>query len=382
MKYRVKNDDGTLGEWVAIDVIKGEPGKTAYQYAKDGGYTGTEAQFAAKLSTPIITPEMYGAKGDNATDDSAAIQAAIDAAGRDATIYLGKKTYLIASTLKICTSQTKFVCDGVLSYIGAGAAVKIYKTNSLDVDIYGIQAPNGTALLMDSTDGEIGNCIISIKHIFASKTGVHIKGDGSTKADNGNWITGHNIFYNKLHLEGGIVSTDTCILVEAISAYVAENYFWVGRIYGGATYGIRLDTSARNIFHGGNFEGLASDGYSIYMHDSSQNTFYDFRTEENYGAYIVGFSGTCEGNDVGVSNMVLSQVDTSALTSTGSYRNILRSQKIVGGSGDNLSGLNKVWLSMDGFSSETSDLAASLQTETWIFTMEDGATVEKQVVAS
>ena len=39
---------------------KGEPGeggKTAYQYAQDGGYTGTEAEFAAKMAQEI--PEVY-----------------------------------------------------------------------------------------------------------------------------------------------------------------------------------------------------------------------------------------------------------------------------------------------------------------------------------
>ena len=31
-------------------VIKGDTGKSAYQYAVDGGYTGTETEFAAKLA--------------------------------------------------------------------------------------------------------------------------------------------------------------------------------------------------------------------------------------------------------------------------------------------------------------------------------------------
>lgn len=35
----------------------GAPGKTAYQYAQDGGYTGTEAEFAEKLAQEI--PEPY-----------------------------------------------------------------------------------------------------------------------------------------------------------------------------------------------------------------------------------------------------------------------------------------------------------------------------------
>lgn len=35
----------------------GEGGKTAYEYAQDGGYTGTEAEFAAKLAAEYLTSE-------------------------------------------------------------------------------------------------------------------------------------------------------------------------------------------------------------------------------------------------------------------------------------------------------------------------------------
>ena len=38
-----------------FDGENGEPGKTAYQYAKDGGYTGTESEFATKLAKECPT---------------------------------------------------------------------------------------------------------------------------------------------------------------------------------------------------------------------------------------------------------------------------------------------------------------------------------------
>ena len=67
-------------------------GKTAYEYARDGGYTGTEAEFAAKLAIPFATPQMYGAKADGVTDDTAAIQAALDASSY---VYIPEGTYMI-----------------------------------------------------------------------------------------------------------------------------------------------------------------------------------------------------------------------------------------------------------------------------------------------
>ena len=45
--------DGQPGK----DGADGAPGKSAYQYAQDGGYTGTEAEFAAKLAQEL--PEAY-----------------------------------------------------------------------------------------------------------------------------------------------------------------------------------------------------------------------------------------------------------------------------------------------------------------------------------
>ena len=46
---RVKDDKGNI---IPIPAIKG---KSAYEYAKDGGYTGTEAEFAQKLATEYAT---------------------------------------------------------------------------------------------------------------------------------------------------------------------------------------------------------------------------------------------------------------------------------------------------------------------------------------
>lgn len=338
-----------------------------------------------------ITPEMYGAKGDGKTDDSAAIQAAIDAAGRSATIYLGKKEYKISTGITITKNRAHFVCDGILKYDGTEAALKLESIALCDINVYAIEAPNGTAVLLDSTNGEVGGSTICVKHVIESRIGLHLKGSlGGAPAGGG-----HNIFYNKITMEGTIYSTDTCVFIEAIDALVSENIFRLGRLYGGALYGIRIhcnDTDggdqvvghgARNMFYGGNFEGLSDDGCSIYMHNTSHNTFVNWRVFEAYGKYTVVFSGECEANDVGLSRVALTEIDTTNLTGTGVYKNILRSPCIVGGNMNNLSGLNKIWLSFeDGFTSEYSNIEKMLHTETWIFTLSDGTVIEKQVNAT
>ena len=58
--------DGTTRS-VSIEIPLGEDGKTAYQYALDGGYTGTEAEFAAKLAAEsVLTTQQTLTNGQKA----------------------------------------------------------------------------------------------------------------------------------------------------------------------------------------------------------------------------------------------------------------------------------------------------------------------------
>ena len=49
MSSVLKIKDGS-GNWIDIETIKGEDGKSAYEQAKEGGFTGTEAEFIAFLN--------------------------------------------------------------------------------------------------------------------------------------------------------------------------------------------------------------------------------------------------------------------------------------------------------------------------------------------
>lgn len=82
MKYRVKNPDGSYGPWIDIPALRGSPGKSAFEYAKEGGFGGTEAEFAAKLAaempSKLPNPKPLTINGKT-YDGSAAVNVTIDA---------------------------------------------------------------------------------------------------------------------------------------------------------------------------------------------------------------------------------------------------------------------------------------------------------------
>ena len=78
----------------------GKDGKSAYEYAKDGGYTGSEAEFTKKLSQDITDNYVtaYGAKGNGVTDDTFAFQNALAEQRR---VFVPGGTYNLSAGLVI-----------------------------------------------------------------------------------------------------------------------------------------------------------------------------------------------------------------------------------------------------------------------------------------
>ena len=59
---KIRDNNGNISEIITIRGQKGDAGKTAYQYAQDGGYEGTEAEFAEKLANEYTLNPLYGKK--------------------------------------------------------------------------------------------------------------------------------------------------------------------------------------------------------------------------------------------------------------------------------------------------------------------------------
>lgn len=69
-KVKAVDSNGVPTEWEAADMASGADGKSAYAYAVESGYAGTEAEFAAKLAEEIPTVDNTLTQSGQAADAS------------------------------------------------------------------------------------------------------------------------------------------------------------------------------------------------------------------------------------------------------------------------------------------------------------------------
>lgn len=294
-------------------------------YQPKGNYLTEHQDISGKADknqvATYITPEMYGAKGDGSTDDSAAIQAAIDAAGSVSVVYLGAKKYKIGTGLVLTGTYKTLICDGWIVYSGEDAAITVKNAYRCKMNINTIDAANGTALKLDATDGAVYSNDFTIDVIRNSKIGIHLYTNGSHVS--------HNTLRNTY-----MTATDTGVRVWADSYYINENLWYMDWIGGTWQYGIHLhsDSALSNIsgfgvndnkFYSGSLEGTNTDSIPLLIDQSWGNYFKELRLAEGYGSTSVKMIGKCTRNDISLNHLTLSEVNISEL-GAGSVHNVLR----------------------------------------------------------
>ena len=172
-------------------VIKGDTGKSAYQYAVDSGYTGTEAEFAAKLakekfanpnaltftgavtgsydgSNPMtvkiprgtINVKDFGAAGDGVTDDTAALQLAFDStAVQGGNLYIPEGDYKITGQLTIADP----IC------VSGDGCLKLYDPDS-SAEFAALTVDNGVRLSGLKLEAQEGFAGVILKYYPTSNT--------------------------------------------------------------------------------------------------------------------------------------------------------------------------------------------------------------------
>lgn len=151
-------DDANSGAFDGEDGKNGTNGKDAYEYAKDGGYTGTEAEFAQKLAKalPVANVLDYGAKGDGSADDTAAFKAALAA---ERVLFVPGGTYKLTGGVTVYENCTlELAQDAVLNFTNTtGNCITLLRLANLKGNHATINVPyafTGRVINCDTGDDE------------------------------------------------------------------------------------------------------------------------------------------------------------------------------------------------------------------------------------
>lgn len=202
---------------------------------EDIGAASADELSDVKSAITYVTPEMFGAVGDGVTDDSNAIQAAINSG---LPVYMGKE-YKIDTTININNDNTIIRCDG---------AIHVHS----DIVIFNITSSNNK-IEIASVKGYGGSYSEGFWHF--NSTLFELNADGKTIAYN-------NIYVND-----------------------AEDIKKVFDLYANGTFGVMYNTLSF---------GFILAEYGIYMSCGNSglpwinaNTITGNRVRGNYGIYTI-----------------------------------------------------------------------------------------------
>ena len=125
---------------------------------------GTAARTMPDRIADVFNVKDYGAKGDNSTDDSAAIQAAINASGGNGTIFFPTGTYIVNTAIDLKSSiSISLIIQGV----DAGGTVIKSSSGVLSDYIFKYTNGNGTlpctltieGIGFSNTNSSAGGCL-------------------------------------------------------------------------------------------------------------------------------------------------------------------------------------------------------------------------------
>ena len=230
----------------------GADGKSAYTYAKEAGYTGTEAEFAKKLATDESANYVtaYGAKGDGVTDDTAAFKAALAA---ERVIFVPGGTYKLSSGITIgdncCLELSQ---DTVLNFTNTeGNCITLgmishLKGNHATVNVpYAFSGNVVYAYSNDTTNAEQNQVPPFTKWDPMWKSGRYVTDLNICKADH----RGFHYLVNAGECKGTAVYVSAKGNVASTLPYMWGNHFSGLRIAGAFAYGIHATNTNQGWLH-------------------------------------------------------------------------------------------------------------------------------------
>lgn len=274
-------------------------GGTTGQVLKKKSGTDYDTEWADEsgggTSNYFVTPEMYGAKGDGVTDDTAAIQAAVDSGS---PVKSSEAVYLTTSPITIAGDNAQVNISGTIQYTGQDAAI-ILSGKHLNVYINNIiSSAAGISILGDNAN-QLANSRVGFALITTVGNGIEFVPTKTT----GYQFVQYNAFYG-----GQIKSTAGVPLyvrldasTDSASCWFNSNTFYDIQFNANnqnGVYGVYLnnqrtnDSINGNSFNYGSCEG-SKNGY--YLNKASSNYFLDSRMAEISGT-IIDFEGDSRRN--------------------------------------------------------------------------------------
>lgn len=138
--------------------------------------TGTIIQNDPVNVDTYTTPQMYGAKADGVTDDTDAIQQAINS-GK--SVYLSSGTYIISQPLVIDGKHfwSFYGGDATIRYAGEGYAIRVLMVENCRIEVGRIISPNGGGVefYSESADSWSQYVALSFNWIECKTDCIHVE---------------------------------------------------------------------------------------------------------------------------------------------------------------------------------------------------------------
>ena len=291
----------------AIEVVSGDSiseGSTANSSAVDynqGGVGAVNTTVQAKLQETVSVKD-FGAVGDGATDDSAAIQAAIDT---KSAVYFPDGTYLTSSTITFSGYEILF---GSSSLNAQGGSVISY-------------SGTGNAFANATPGTRIWD--VNFKNIRVVATNASNAGDGLAFTDI-NRFTIENVWVQGFGGYGlNVNSTQSTGLAQCL----VKNFYSFGNnsgVYVGSTVGAVADCTFSDL----KVRSMGSTGYGIYIDSgSTRNMFtnctYKQSSSNPLAGAIIVKSGAAGNSLIGCAGEVNQAVNEFEIESGASQNSLV-----------------------------------------------------------
>lgn len=259
-----------------------------------------------------VTPEMYGAKGDGTTDDTTAVQSAINT---KKPVLMAKK-YHITSGLTVSADNTVINCPGS---IAIDSDITVFSITSSYNNIYvnKISGPDGTfssnlwtfvgtAVHFDASAATVSYNTVSVGNIDKVKYAFKL----TASATHG--VMYNNIQWDMILAEYGVYMTATNV------GWVNQNKCTGNRFRG--NYGVKTEKGSGQTdpFNGNFINGVGFEGVycAIDLAFCELNTFANIRTSESLnGTYWINLASDCKNNSfstLGIQQSKINDLNSSA----------------------------------------------------------------------